>query len=82
MRDRNEVIYDLELELEALDEIYVAADPEQTWINYLASEKAGNQYLMNYYHLREDPERLHYEVAFRISALIELIDINSGINFN
>ncbi len=65
--------HELQLELDALDEIYVAEDHEQTFINYLAADKAGNHSLMQYYYI-EDPEKLHYEIAFRISALIDLIE--------
>lgn len=69
-------LYELQQELEALDEIYAEGDAEQTYINYLASDKAGNDSLMQYY-LIQEPEKLHYEIAFRISALIDLIE-----NFN
>jgi hypothetical protein len=68
-----------ELELECLDEIYVAGDEEQTYINYLAATK--NQWLLNYYYI-EDPFELHYEVAMRISQLIELIDLHNELNLN
>ena len=62
-----------QLELDCLEEIYVPGDHEQTYINYLAADKAGNDSLMQYYYI-QDPEKLHYELAFRISALVDLID--------
>ena len=72
-------VYQLQLELDALDEIYVADDHEQTFINYLASEK--NEALMQYYYI-QDPKELHYEIAFRISALIDLIEYYNNLNYN
>jgi hypothetical protein len=67
-------VYELQLELDALDTIYVQGDHEQTFINYLAADKARNDSLMQYYRIT-DPEKLHYEIAFRISALIDLIEL-------
>ena len=78
---REDILYELQAELDALDEIYVAGDHEQTFINYLASNKAGSDALMQYYYI-EDPEKLHYEIAFRISALIDLIDTHNNLNYN
>lgn len=66
-------LYELQQELDALDEIYTEGDAEQTYINYLAADKYRNDNLMQYYRI-EDPEKLHYEIAFRISALIDLIE--------
>jgi hypothetical protein len=80
MREQQEIIYELEQELESLDEIYAAGDEAQTHINYLCSKK--NQHLMQYYHLKDDPVQLHYEVAMRIRTLLDLIDMYSDLNFN
>ena len=76
---KNSTTYELELELEQLDEIYVAGDEDQTYINYLSANKAGNDALMQFY-MCEDPVTLHYELAFRIRALLELIDWNNNLN--
>lgn len=81
MKTRQDIVFEYEQELEVLDEIYVAGDEEQTYINYLAANKSGNNYLMAYFYI-EDVQTLHYEIAMRISQLLELIDMNNEINFN
>ena len=80
MKTQQELIYQYEQELEALDEIYVAGDEAQTHINYTVAHK--NQYLMPYYPFQNDPVTLHYEIAMRIRSLIELIDMAEDLNFN
>lgn len=67
-----------EQELELLEEIFVQDDVDQTYINYVASHKRGTDALMQFC-LCDNPESLHYEMAFRIAALLDIIETNNSI---